>query len=267
MANQGVNQGASWAAILGDRKIWVRDIAFTAVTSLVFTLLAPFGTDRVPFELRLVQNFAVGFASFMMLWPPMRLALSWGARAGLPELFILVTGLAILTAPVSLLGAVVISPFIRGVAPRSPISIYLMVLAMVMPLGIAYLMVERRLFDRPRPAPDAPREPAAALPKLVARLPGRLGGEILAVQAEDHYVRVHTRLGSDLVLMRFSDAVDELEGLEGERVHRSWWAARAAVEAIQAHGRRLTLTLANGLEVPVTREAAARLRREGWLKR
>ena len=73
-------------------------------------------------------------------------------------------------------------------------------------------------------------------------------------------------LGSELLLMRLADAIEELEGLPGERVHRSWWVARGAVGAARANGRRLSLTLTNGLDVPVTRDAASRLRRAGWLR-
>ena len=40
----------------------------------------------------------------------------------------------------------------------------------------------------------------------------------------DHYVEAFTTAGSTLVLMRFADAVSELEGADGLRVHRSYWA-------------------------------------------
>ena len=67
--------------------------------------------------------------------------------------------------------------------------------------------------------------------------------------------------------MRLGDAIEEIEGVAGERVHRSWWVARQAVEASRPLGRRLSLTLTSGLEVPVSREAASRLRRLGWFDR
>ncbi len=35
----------------------------------------------------------------------------------------------------------------------------------------------------------------------------------------------HTDRGSDLILMRLSDALTELKGLEGAQTHRSWWVA------------------------------------------
>jgi hypothetical protein len=252
-----------WGMIVGDRKTWVRDIVFTAGASLAFAFLAPFGTNTTPLPLRVLEYFSIGFASFALLWPPMRLALRLGARAGLPELFVVIAGLVVLTLPVSLVGGLVVRLF-HPADPPAPLSIvYFMVLAMTLPVGATYLMVERRLLHRPAPA--APPSGLTAAPnRLIARLPARLGGEVLALQGEDHYVRVHTALGSDMLLMRMGDAIEELGGLDGERVHRSWWVARGAVGETRANGRRLTLTLTNGLEVPVTREATAKLRRAGW---
>jgi len=102
-------------------------------------------------------------------------------------------------------------------------------------------------------------------PRFLDRLPPRLRGAVIhAVQAEDHYLRVHTDRGSDLILMRLSDAVAELEGLEGARTHRSWWVARDAVQDVKRGDGRATLTLAGGLTVPVSRRHARALRQAGW---
>lgn len=105
----------------------------------------------------------------------------------------------------------------------------------------------------------------AVPPRFLDRLPPRLRGASLhAVQAEDHYLRLHTDRGSDLILMRLSDAVAELEGLEGARTHRSWWVARDAVRDISRGDGRATLTLDGGLSVPVSRRYARALREAGW---
>jgi hypothetical protein len=102
-------------------------------------------------------------------------------------------------------------------------------------------------------------------PRFLDRLPPRLrGAAIHAVQAEDHYLRIHTDRGSDLILMRLSDAVAELEGLEGARTHRSWWVARDAVRDVKRGDGRATLTLEGGLAVPVSRRHARALRAAGW---
>ena len=85
------------------------------------------------------------------------------------------------------------------------------------------------------------------------------------MQSEDHYLRLHTSLGQELILMRLSDAVAELEGVEGAQVHRSWWVARAAIAQARRGEGRATLTLKDGSEVPVSRTYARRLRERSWL--
>ena len=108
--------------------------------------------------------------------------------------------------------------------------------------------------------------PAGASPaRFLDRLPFKLRGATLrAVEAEDHYLRVHTDRGSDLILMRLSDALAELEGLEGAQTHRSWWVARDAVRGVTRGDGRATLTLEGGLEAPVSRRYARALREAGW---
>jgi hypothetical protein len=102
-------------------------------------------------------------------------------------------------------------------------------------------------------------------PRVLDRLPPRLrGGEIYAVEAEDHYLRLHTSKGQDLILLRLSDAVAELEGVEGAQTHRSWWVAKAAVRDAKRGDGRATLTLTSGVEAPVSRAYARTLREAGW---
>lgn len=105
----------------------------------------------------------------------------------------------------------------------------------------------------------------AAPARFLDRLPPKLrGATIRAVVSEDHYLRIHTDRGSDLILMRLADALQELEGLEGAQTHRSWWVARDAVRDVERGGGRATLTLEGGLEAPVSRRYARALRDAGW---
>ena len=100
---------------------------------------------------------------------------------------------------------------------------------------------------------------------LTDKLPHRLRhAPVLALQAEDHYLRVHTGKGDCLILMRLSDAIAAVEALDGARTHRSWWVARSAVTGIARGDGRATLTLSNGVEAPVSRTYAPRLREAGW---
>lgn len=101
--------------------------------------------------------------------------------------------------------------------------------------------------------------------RFLDRLPPKLrGARLIAVQSEDHYLRLHTDRGSDLILMRLADALIELEGLEGAQTHRSWWVARDAVRDVARGDGRATLTLDGGLGVPVSRRHARALRAAGW---
>jgi len=98
------------------------------------------------------------------------------------------------------------------------------------------------------------------------RAPPRFGRDVLALQMEDHYVRVHTAKGSTLVLISLSQAMAELHSVPGLRVHRSWWVAKAAVQGTVQDGRNLRLRLSNGLQAPVARSSVAAVRSAGYLK-
>ena len=119
-------------------------------------------------------------------------------------------------------------------------------------------------------ADRAPREThvtaeSAGPPRFFERLPPRLrGAEVYAVEAEDHYLRLHTSKGQDLILMRLSDAIVELDGVEGAQTHRSWWVARDGIDGAKRGDGRARLTLKTGVEAPVSRTFARALREAGW---
>lgn len=104
-------------------------------------------------------------------------------------------------------------------------------------------------------------------PKLAARLPLQYQQlEIIALEAEDHYLRVHFDDGaSTLILMRLSDAIAELPAAHGAQTHRSWWVAKRAVNQIAKGDGRATLTLSTGVSAPVSRSFYKRLNDDGWL--
>jgi hypothetical protein len=117
-----------------------------------------------------------------------------------------------------------------------------------------------------REPPLTSANPSGLNPSLfLERLPPRLrSGELYAVQAEDHYLRLHTSRGSALIAMRLADALRELDGIEGAQVHRSWWVARDAVEHGARRRGRAVLSLKGGLTAPVSRTYAPALRRAHW---
>lgn len=104
---------------------------------------------------------------------------------------------------------------------------------------------------------DTPTLPVMPPPSLAH-------GDVLALQMEDHYVRVHTPQGSELVLMPLGRAIASTR-IDGLRVHRSWWVASHAVAAVEGTPRTLRLHLTNGIIAPVSRSAVARVRAAGWI--
>ena len=110
-------------------------------------------------------------------------------------------------------------------------------------------------------------DPSSGGERLLERLPPHMRRDtIYALESEDHYVRVHTSGGSDLILLRMGDAVAELDGLVGERTHRSWWVAREAVASAARSDGRAELTLINGVVAPVSRSALPAIQEQGWFK-
>lgn len=142
-------------------------------------------------------------------------------------------------------------------------ELYFLVLVITLPVTL--VAWRWSMTDGPAAAPPVPdqRRPAVFLD----RLPARLGREVLCIRTEDHYLRVHTPLGDDLILMRMNDAEAELAEADGLRVHRSWWVARPAVVRVERKaGNGLELILSNGLAVPVSRNYVGAVRSAGWLK-
>ena len=108
------------------------------------------------------------------------------------------------------------------------------------------------------PMPDAERDFRL---RLSAK---RRGARLIALEAEDHFVRVHTDAGSELLSMRFSDAMAELKRAHGIQLHRSWWAAGDAIESVRWRRGEGEAQLVNELSVPISRNFAKEVKAAGW---
>lgn len=95
---------------------------------------------------------------------------------------------------------------------------------------------------------------------LLSKLPAGSDSKILALETEDHYLRVHTESGTALILMKMTDAVALLHPELGAQVHRRWWVAAAGVAGMRVQEQKSVLVLTNGKSVPVGRSFAAAAR-------
>lgn len=98
-----------------------------------------------------------------------------------------------------------------------------------------------------------PLEEVETPPRLMRRMGPEVQGEIWAISVRDHYVDVQTSTGKASLLMRFSDAIDEVDCRPGAQVHRSHWVAWAGVGSVCREGGKVILHLKNGHQIPVSR--------------
>ena len=102
-------------------------------------------------------------------------------------------------------------------------------------------------------ATPAPREltPPRFFDRL-EKLKGLQPSELIAVEAEDHYVRVHSLRGKELIYYRFRDALDDLHSWDGLQTHRSVWVRRSRITRIEESGRSTWIILDSGDKLPVS---------------
>lgn len=235
------------------------DLLLLACLGLVMSVLGPYRTVDAPTLLRtaywLIAVIGCGFVGILVDATLGRHIRGFWAR-------IVVVSLVI-TPPLTLF-IYALNASMLGL-PRRPWLLpqlgwqVFVVLLLVMALRafVWRRVVETRTVIAP-PLPDAER---AFRLRLSAK---RRSARLIALEAEDHYVRVHTDAGSELVSMRFSEAVDELAQAYGYRLHRSWWAAAESIEAVRWKRGTGEARLAGGIVAPVSRSCAEALKRAGW---
>ena len=250
---------------------WLLEFFLLLAIGAVFGRLGPYGTDAALGPLNC-------YVYWMLIMPMVGLPASWGVRtvarsrslrnwpaggqavagsviAGLPGTFIVIA-----------IGA------LFGGTPRSSIAefamAYVNVTLVIVVIAVPVVIIENLIAKASQKAGSTPPAPSAGIvtpSPFLARIPAKLGTKLLYLETEDHYLRVHTELGSDLILLRLSDACGELEPSFGQQVHRSYWVAKQAVAGIERDGRKLSLRLSNGAVIPVSRTYLSTLREAGWL--
>ncbi|MEP0068688.1 LytTR family DNA-binding domain-containing protein [Pyruvatibacter sp.] len=95
--------------------------------------------------------------------------------------------------------------------------------------------------------------PSPAAPAFWLNLKSHYHGQLLALEAQQHYIKVHTSTGTELVYYKFGDALNELQAFDGVQIHRSYWVARAAIEGIERNGKNHRVTLTSGEKMPISK--------------
>jgi hypothetical protein len=251
---------------LGLRRQIAIEMVLVAAIGLALAALGPFGSYALPFGERAALWIGFILAGYG-IFRPMLIAAAWLSEAAAIGSFAarLVT-LALAAVPFSILVRFILERLVP--AANAPFhETYLQVCG----VGLVVMLVMKRLVGgagaRPEPQEFLTAPPADAVPqraRFLARLPPHVGPRLLCLSMEDHYVRAHGPEGSALILMRLRDAIDELDGMAGLQVHRSWWVASDAVQRVERDGERMWLRLVNGLAAPVARSQVGAVRAQRW---
>jgi len=135
---------------------------------------------------------------------------------------------------------------------------YVLVVSIVF-AGLNFIIERRRSEEDEAARPDP-------MTVFLERLPVKYRtSRLYAVSAEDHYLRVHTSLGEELILMRLADALRELAGADGLQTHRSWWVARQGVADAQREDGKQTLILHSGAHAAVSRTYMSAVKQAGLI--
>lgn len=237
-----------------------RELAIFCAVGTFLTVIAPYNATRnLPFWAAFL--YWTGLVILGSMTAEITLGVLRKYRPGLPRWALLLT-VSLTTASAVSLTLYVLEWLVFGqimpvsYMPRLFGLVWVIAAAMT---GIGYLMERAALAPPPEPVEGA--NPAET---FLSRLPLKYRkADLYAVSSEDHYLRVHTSLGEELILMRLADAVRELAGADGLQVHRSWWIARTGVTDIRKHGSRLSLVLVSGKEAPVSRTYLADVKAAG----
>ena len=155
-------------------------------------------------------------------------------------------------------------------------TIYLSVAVLMLAIGLSVVAVlearHRAAASAAGPAPNGDEDRAertgahtgpAPGTRFLDRLPEKFGRDLIYLKTADHYVEAFTTAGSTLVLIRFVDAIAELDGAGGLRVHRSYWVASRHVTGTARRHGRTALRLTGGHEIPVSRTYLPAVRAAG----
>lgn len=243
---------------------WLKHSAAALALGLLLGFAGPYGTNPA-LDRPVRYAFWVGLTLFGYLCVLVSAAVIGSSRAlaRLPGWCRLALAAILSSIPQTLAVAWVFSLVQPGrvTEPAQLPALFFAVLAIQFVIALVAALVSQRT------GPTAARIAVEDVPSpFLDRLPPHLRGDLIALEAQDHYLKVHAGSGSTMVLSRLSDAIAQLRGIDGLQVHRSWWVADSAVVAVRRNGSALTLQLRNGIEAPVSRTYLQAVRARGWAR-
>ncbi len=240
---------------------------FSPVAGLIFLgawLLAivtgPFGTfEGMAFEWRAIYWLIITIGAFLLGHTCFALALGfYGPQRQLATALTAALFMTILFTPYTYFLRHYFST-ITEVLPAAPSAIALNILL----ISIIVLVLRAQLVDDAEAMKEA-AEPAAH-PRLSRRLPEGICKDVVRLEAQNHQIAVITMSGRETVRMRFGDAIEEMEPLEGFCTHRSHWVVENAIMAVeQDRPGKILLRMRNGDRVPVSRKYRPQLDARGF---
>lgn len=105
------------------------------------------------------------------------------------------------------------------------------------------------------PASATQREQPPSTPgpeRFYRRLSHTVSRDVIYLKVDDHYIDVFTTNGSCLMLMRLTDALEDLGDI-GLQTHRSYWVARRHMLRTEQYGGRTMVRVTGDHLVPVSR--------------
>lgn len=241
---------------------WSVDLAMLVAIGLLMGFLGPFGSDRIPVVGRyvywmicMVGGGLIGIAADELMRP--RMVGTWRRVAVVSVLMTPAVSLLVLSTEHLLMGGRLDW---QGFA-RLQWQVFPILLAVMVVRALVWRRTPAKIETRTIVAPPLPEAEAVFRRRLSAR---RRGARLIAIEAHDHYLKVHTDAGAELITLRFADALSELAQAHGWRVHRSWWVAADAVETVRWRRGVGEMRLAGGLTAPVSRTYGPVLKEAGW---
>jgi len=163
---------------------------------------------------------------------------------------------AISTGIVVSIWVYLINAYVIGIIPASwPNFLFFALMCTIVTVAISTLMfaLYDTIEDLEQRALQFNEKTSIARSTFYHRLPRKLGTDIISLNAQDHYVEVTTTKGRELILIRLSDAISELEEIAGQQIHRSWWVTKKHIANTKRKNGRLNIVLSNENEIAVSR--------------